>query len=295
MHNQIFWLASYPKSGNTLLRSIIISLFFTEEGLFSLDQSLKITQFEKTVHLKRNKDIFKSDFNNIQDISVFSKYWIALQQKRALSFNQDFIFLKTHSGALSVNNQNFTSEKNVRGIIYIIRDPRDVCISWSKHSDLSIQDTIDFMVNEYATLEWQEPRLSENIFNNYNRPSALLSSWEKHVISWTSIKWKIPKIIIKFEDLVYNKKKVIENLIVFFEKNYNFKFNNKDIKIKNIIKTTDFDKLKKEEQEKGFIEAPIGKTFFSVGEKEQWKKKLNKSEINQIEKKFSFIMKKFGY
>ncbi len=295
MHNQIFWLASYPKSGNTLLRSIIISLFFTEEGLFSLDQSLKITQFEKTVHLKRNKDIFKSDFNNIQDISVFSKYWIALQQKRALSFNQDFIFLKTHSGALSVNNQNFTSEKNVRGIIYIIRDPRDVCISWSKHSDLSIQDTIDFMVNEYATLEWQEPRLSENIFNNYNRPRALLSSWEKHVISWTSIKWKIPKIIIKFEDLVYNKKKVIENLIVFFEKNYNFKFNNKDIKIKNIIKTTDFDKLKKEEQEKGFIEAPIGKTFFSVGEKEQWKKKLNKSEINQIEKKFSFIMKKFGY
>ena len=34
MTKHIFWLASYPKSGNTLLRAILSSLFFTENGIF---------------------------------------------------------------------------------------------------------------------------------------------------------------------------------------------------------------------------------------------------------------------
>ena len=51
MDNQIFWLASYPKSGNTLLRSILISLFFTEDGKFSLDKAEAIGQFDKTIHI----------------------------------------------------------------------------------------------------------------------------------------------------------------------------------------------------------------------------------------------------
>ena len=295
MSKQVFWLASYPKSGNTLLRSIIISLFFTEDGLFTLDQSPKITQFEKTVHLQRNKDIFQNNFEKIKDISIFSKYWIELQQKKALSFEQDFIFLKTHSGALSVNNNFFTTEQNVRGIIYIVRDPRDVVISWSKHSGISIQDTLEFMSNDYATLEWQEPRLSENIFSDKNRPKSLISSWDKHVTSWTSINWKVPKMIIKFEDMVYNKREVINNLIVFFEKNFGFKFNNKNQKISNILKSTDFEKLKKEEELKGFIEAPIGKKFFSVGKKNQWQNILEPKHVKHIERKFAKVMSKFKY
>ena len=48
MDNQIFWLASYPKSGNTLLRSILISLFFTKDGIFTIDKSNSIGQFDTT-------------------------------------------------------------------------------------------------------------------------------------------------------------------------------------------------------------------------------------------------------
>ena len=31
---KIIWLSSYPKSGNTWMRAIISSLFFTEDGVF---------------------------------------------------------------------------------------------------------------------------------------------------------------------------------------------------------------------------------------------------------------------
>ena len=41
----IIWLASYPKSGNTLLRSMLSSYLFSEEGIFNFDLLKKIKQF----------------------------------------------------------------------------------------------------------------------------------------------------------------------------------------------------------------------------------------------------------
>ena len=41
----IIWLSSYPKSGNTLLRSILATYFFSTEGEFQFDLLYKIEQF----------------------------------------------------------------------------------------------------------------------------------------------------------------------------------------------------------------------------------------------------------
>ena len=41
----IIWLASYPKSGNTLLRSMLSAYFFTADGKFNFDTIKKINQF----------------------------------------------------------------------------------------------------------------------------------------------------------------------------------------------------------------------------------------------------------
>ena len=37
MTKHIFWIVSYPKSGNTLLRAILSSLFFTPDGNFTFE------------------------------------------------------------------------------------------------------------------------------------------------------------------------------------------------------------------------------------------------------------------
>lgn len=295
MDKQIFWLASYPKSGNTLLRFILISLFFTKDGVFSFDKTKFISQFDILPNIKRNKNIFGDEYNKIGNMNIFYKYINELQSKEALGFKEDFMFLKTHSGLFKLSENSFTTEGNTRGIIYILRDPRDVSISWSKHNGIDIDKSIEFMKDSYAYYKWPKRLNDKETYNERTIPKTLMSSWEKHVISWTQIKWKTPLLILKFEDLVYDKINTVKKIVTFFEKNYDFKFNNIDEKINNIIKTTEFGNLKKHEKENGFVEATKHNSFFSVGKKNQWSKKLNKAQINRIEEKFLSTMKKFKY
>ena len=295
MNNKIFWLASYPKSGNTLLRSILVSLFFTDDGIFSLDKLKNISQFEETSHIIKNKELFGTDFKDIHKIEVLYKYILKLQSSSALNIDDNkLIFLKTHSGLFNVLNYPFTSVSNTSGVIYTVRDPRDVCISWSRHSGKSLEQSIEFMFNNNQGLQWNETNL-EYVFNNKNRPMYYLSSWSRHVKSWCYVKWQIPKLIIKFEDFIYNKEQVIIRLINFFEKNYKIKFQNKNLKIKNIIQSTSFNSLKKEESEKGFSEAPKNQKFFSVGKMNQWKNILRNEQIYKIQNNFIDIMEEFNY
>ena len=287
----IFWVSSYPKSGNTLLRSILISLFFTKNGIFNLSMLSKIDQFESCKLVSNNKKIFKDDYSRINDIPTFYKYLLKLQSKEILKFNESFTFFKSHSGNFNIGNNNFTTEKNTRGIIYIIRDPRDVCVSLANHLNKSINYTVNFMTNDIQSLHWWD---SGKYFEEKEKPSSFLSSWGHHVDSWTLTNWNVPLKIIKFEDLVYNKEKTIRQIIDFFHSNYNFEFNNLDTKIKNILKITEFKKFKERETAEGFSEASFN-NFFSKGEYGQWRNKLSKIEQFKIIDKFKNTMKRFDY
>ena len=98
------------------------------------------------------------------------------------------------------------------------------------------------------------------------KPRSFLSSWDEHVGSWTNNDLLVPKLILKYEDLVYKKKEVFDKIVNFFEKNFQINFNLTKTKINNIIKTTDFKKLKSQENEIGFEEAQSG-AFFRKGKK----------------------------
>ena len=70
----IFWIASYPKSGNTWLRALLSSYFYSEDGTFSQDVLQNIAQFPE----KR----FFIDFNyDAKKVADTSKFWIKAQEK----------------------------------------------------------------------------------------------------------------------------------------------------------------------------------------------------------------------
>ena len=289
MSKKIFWIASYPKSGNTLIRAILASLFFTKDGIFSFEILKKILLFENFQRLNFIKKENIQDYKKLSDLKILSKYWLKMQSKENLGLRDgEFCFLKTHSAQLTYFDNYFTDIKHTLGFIYIIRDPRDVLISYTHHSMNSLDESILHITNNTAALDYVEKKIEDKI-----EPYALLSRWDVHVKSW--VLFRVPNLVLRYEDLVEKKKEIIYRIINFFEKNYNFKFHNIDHKIENIIASTDFETLKKNEEKYGFDEAIKDQPFFNVGKSQQWKTQLNSTQKNLIENEFRDEMVKFKY
>ena len=294
MNKNIFWISSYPKSGNTLVRAILTGLFFSDDGKVKFELMRHIGLFETTRRLNFIKSISEDDFYKLGDLRILSKYWKKIQISQELKIARGFGFLKTHSCLVSVKNNFFTSEDTTKAYIYIIRDPRDLCISWAKHSNYSIDESIEFLCNPLSVLKWINKSkfsiMPKNIF-----PLQFISSWDEHVKSWTQNDINVPKLIIKYEDLIENKEMIIKKIINFFYEKFNIKINNLDFKLKNILETTDFNYMKNIEAEYGFDEAMPWSSFFRKGRKEQWKDVLSKTQQSKITKNLGDYMYKYDY
>ena len=120
----IIWIASYPKSGNTWIRSLIGSYFFTKTGVFNFEVLKNIKQFSPVI-----SDSIINEKLHYQ--SKVSQSWIPSQ----ININKDnkIHFLKTHNAMCAINGNNFTDKFNTLAVIYIVRDPRNVLTSISHH------------------------------------------------------------------------------------------------------------------------------------------------------------------
>ena len=284
-YNKILWVASYPKSGNTWLRSILAGLFFTSDGVFDFNLLKNISSFEKIKFYNYIKDKDGSNFKNLDKIEIISQYWLEAQNFFLLSLGGKSAFLKTHSCNISLNNNPFTSPNVTLGLVYLIRNPLDICISYSKHLGISIDEAIKYMISN-KTISFFEDKEKKK----YPFP---LGRWDEHVSSWENIKSK--KIIIRYEDFLEKKNETLLNLIFFFENELNIGVENKEEKIANILKTTRFDQMKENERKYGFKEATKHSVFFRSGKNDQWKKELNLAQKDIILNEFNLLMKKYNY
>ena len=116
----IIWIASYPKSGNTLIRSILCSLITSDNGILDLKNLSLIPNFSQ-------KRFFESLTKERINIKEISKYWLDAQKK--IVKRGKFKFLKTHNSNCKINGNFFTNLQLTAGVIYIVRDPRDVLCS----------------------------------------------------------------------------------------------------------------------------------------------------------------------
>ena len=74
MSKKIIWIASFPKSGNPLIRAILASLFFTKDGIFSFEILKKILLFENFQRLNFIKIENMQDYKKLSDLKILSKY-----------------------------------------------------------------------------------------------------------------------------------------------------------------------------------------------------------------------------
>ena len=277
----IIWLASYPKSGNTLLRSILSSYFYSSDGNFKFENLAKINQFP----LKNHFLPLGIDIEN--DEKVFKNFITA---QNFINKEKDKVrFFKTHSSLCKMHDCNFTDLKNTLGIIYIVRDPRNVVLSFAHHYDLNIDKATDTMID------------NSRFMNKTDKNSRVyLGSWSFNYNSWKNLEFNKKYFLIKYEDLV-NKKKTSLLKIFKFLQSLGMKFNLDMIKLNKAIKSTDFNKMKIQEQKEDFKEALLDlktgkrKIFFNLGPKNDWRRYLDPKNISKIEEAFKKEMIELGY
>ena len=288
---KMFWISSYPKSGNTWLRLILCGLFFSEDGTLNDFNLLnKITSFDSLVNFKFTKDISLNDFNlifngteyNEESVSTYSKYWIEAQ-KRINIQEGNFGFFKTHNARVKINKNFYTDSSTTLGFVYLSRDPRDIAISYSKYMNKDIDETIDFLLNGQIM---DKKKID-------NKMPTILLNWRDHYLSWKKFK-DVPSLFLKYEDMLDDVESEILKIINFFNKNYNINVENQNNKIKNIIESTQFNNLKKKESQYGF-EKDSNCPFFRIGQQKQWKKILKQYQINKINKKFNDQLIELNY
>ena len=278
----IIWIASFPKSGNTWVRSMISSLIYSDTGIFNFEIIKKIQQFP-------NKKHFENLTEEYQNIHELKKFWITAQDK--INLDKKIKFFKTHHINCKIGENSFTNKNNTLGTIYIVRDPRNLVESFSnfykKDKSLAIQDITSKGFVSGASY----------INNKQNNVFTIIGSWNDHYNSWTKINTNL--LVIKYEDLLNDPFKELDRIIIFLKKFMNFKYD--DYKIQNIINSTSFERMQRMEDDEGFFEMPFKDNdqnkvkFFNKGRKNDWRKYLDKNESDNIENKFEKEMKELGY
>ncbi|WP_440920210.1 sulfotransferase domain-containing protein [Candidatus Pelagibacter sp.] len=280
------WIASYPKSGNTLVRAMLSSYFFSKDGKFNFELIKNIKQFP---HI----GIFEKLGINIKDEKEIVKNYIKAQE--SINQKNSIQFLKTHSYLFNINNNPFTDLNNTLGVIYIVRDPRNVVTSYAHHNSISIEDSAERLTH---SIEYGGNVGSDHISD---RSKVYMGSWSSNYNSWKSFDDIGKYLLIKYEDIISNKEKTLLEILNFIHqlKGINFSVDKK--KIENVISSTNFDKMKDLEKKEGFIEAKVNpKTgrkipFFNLGSKNIWKNNLDETIKNKIENSFKKEMSELGY
>ena len=279
----IIWLASYPKSGNTYVRSFLSAYYFSKDGQFDFNQISNIRQFPDKEFLNQKTE----------SVLEASKQWMPSQRK--IIADKKIKFLKTHSCLGNYKGNTFTSNETSLGAIYIIRDPRNVFTSLKNHFSYDNEKALQMILDK------------KNVLMSKGYESfSYIGSWASNYLSWLNYK-NFRRLFIKYEDLLENKYETFRDIIVFSNTLMNRSEGVNKSKLQKAIETTNFNVLKNKEVKETFNSSDIGfknwrnlhsenkNLFFNLGPENKWEKNLDKKIKEDIEINFNEEMKNLKY
>jgi len=168
------------------------------------------------------------------------------------------------------------------GVLYILRNPLDVAISFAHHSNKSIDQVIEHMANP-------EFVFAKNIKQQNKQLRQRLLSWSMHVNSWVNAT-ELNRLIVRYEDMKLLPQQTFTKVASFL------KLPGDSAQVEQALSKCHIDKLQQQEKEKGFNEKSAkAESFFRKGIIGDWQQTLSKKQIETIVCHHSDMMQQFGY
>jgi hypothetical protein len=275
---KINWLASYPKSGNTWMRIFFINLLHPNLKT-SINELHYIRHAASRALFDYYSDFPSSDLSNSEIEQMRPDVYEAMAK-----CVKDSFFLKIHDIYQKEKcNPPIIPKTASKAIIYLVRNPIDLAISYSNFKLVSINEIIEEMGRkDHALAKVDQRRLKTQL-------PQLLSSWSEHVKSWTQ-QTEIPIITVRYEDLLKNPFKHFKKVVDFL----GFEFS--DFEIKLAIEKSSFHTLKSQESVLGFQEKFYSENvFFRKGVAGDGTARLSTAQIQSITKTHHEMMQSFDY
>ena len=274
----IVWLASYPKSGNTWLRSFLYNLIEQPDKPGQINNLWQICQDE-------SKPNWYEPYAKDKPLSEFTPAEITklrMQVHRDIANSQPAgsVFVKTHNMMGAFDNYPLHNLQITAGAIYVVRNPLDVVLSAADHFGISVDEAIDFMANEQTGAMTDEANVA-----------GFFGSWSSHVQSWTGTS-DDNICVLRYEDMLDNAQKTFAKVMKFLGMK-------KDPKaLKRAINFSSFRELSAQENKEAFIETSpdaVSKKFFRKGQKNQWLDQLSEEQVERIIDAHREQMMRFKY
>lgn len=277
MENNIIWLASYPKSGNTWFRSFLTALL--NQGEIDINKMETDGIFSDKGYIENILDLCTDDLIP-RELENFRK--IAFTYKAQETKKESFIKIHDAYTFSRWDGLPLIPNSGSRVALYLIRNPLDVVLSLANHTGLNIADTIDKYMNCEEGAFIKKGKTAQQYYQ-------LMGTWAMHAASWLNQK-DIPVHVIRYEDMKATPFETFKAAVAQMQLNYS------DEAILNAIEACDFKKLKQQEVNKGFKEKAIpSSAFFFKGETGRWKQELTNEQIQKIMTVNESMMKRYGY
>ena len=269
----IIWLASFPKSGNTWLRAYLHNLLLNPDVPANINQLNNFCLGEDSAAYYNNFDSRPCTEMTPKEIAEIRP---KVHELLTRSFS-DSVFVKTHNFLGEDEGVPLVTLEYTVAAIYLVRNPLDVTISYSRHYGQSIDETIVAMSN---------PNLGTITTDLSVR--QIFSSWSKHVNSWTQ-KSVRSLMVVRYEDLLANPLSTFGGIAQFLG------LKPPRNRLKKAIANSSFRALRKQEEKHGFIERSKFTRFFREGREGQWREVLTPEQVSTIVAHHREQMQRFDY
>ncbi|MAB12737.1 sulfotransferase domain-containing protein [Parvibaculum sp.] len=270
----LIWLASYPKSGNTWMRTFLHNFLMNAEKPVSLNELTRFCISEVTSTHYRRRIQKPWEKVTLQDVM---KIRSAVQADFTFA-SPDSVFVKTHNYMGDWLGYPLVNLNVTAGAIYMVRNPLDVVLSARDHFARPIDETIEIM----GSSEGGVAKTDSHVPERYN-------TWSENVRSWTE--HPSPQLLVlRYEDMLEKPTEAFGSVVRFLG------LNTPPERLERAIANSSFKTLKALEKEEGFNERPDhAESFFRKGQVGQWREELTEKQIRRIISDHREQMERFGY
>ena len=273
----IFWLASYPKSGNTWFRT------FLSNYMSDSDVPVDINRLNVGKIASQRlwiDEVIGFDTSDLTQDEITSLRPDVYRWKHV---DDEVSFHKIHDAYTHTREgRPLVDDVATVGALYIIRNPLDVALSYANHRGTDIDQAIAFMGDPEHALSRSVKALSQQLLQ-------YMGTWSFHVRSWTEAPG-LDVRVIRYEDMHTDPENTFAEAVEFLG------LQSDPTRLERAIRFSSFDIMAAQEQQTGFRERPArAQRFFRKGKAGDWQDTLTDAQIARVVADHREIMTRLGY